>query len=560
MFSKKAFLASSLILLVPILTLPLKAQFISSEVYQTEEDLREGLEMGFLTFDQYLELLDMMQGGLYPASEEADRLFFVPDVSSLEISRIRSESIDAYLNERMASFLALRDKRPRARFSVRLIWRLHQRLQEDGEMENYLLCEAGNRKRLIWRLEADHESNSSRAISDGADFQVRRRFVKLLFPEYSGELVLGNFDRRVGLGLNVGYHPLFGYVDESELQFGNSFLYPTRGRFNGICGESRFKSLSILAFYSRSKRGEIHNNIGALDLTLVTKDTKVGVCLSEGELGSTQKGNAFTDDCASLHFDLSVNPVKFSGEYALLSGQESGLAFDLHSHRKPLSFDLSWWRYDDDFIHPHGGGISNPDYETINLGEIDFDYRSRQAGERGIFFKSRYRILEKLGLDFSYNQWRERSYLPSKKKLRIGTGYDFSSDLSLDVYQLWTDDNMEDEEIDRKTSSLDLFVSPHPELHLNLIANYRSTLAKDYGDLRLKVRTTGVSPFDFVLWLKYNDPNFSRSSDGYFSFHIQESLRFSERYGVSAEYIAKFYQDENKTDTKAARVRVEILW
>jgi hypothetical protein len=68
------------------------------------------------------------------------------------------------------------------------------------------------------------------------------------------------------------------------------------------------------------------------------------------------------------------------------------------------------------------------------------------------------------------------------------------------------------------------------------------------------------SPFDFVLWLKYNDPNFSQSSDGYFSFHVQESLRFFDNYFVLAEYITKFYQDEGKVDTKAVRIKMEVLW
>ncbi|MGB2804984.1 MAG: hypothetical protein WBD64_08835, partial [Candidatus Zixiibacteriota bacterium] len=61
-------------------------------------------------------------------------------------------------------------------------------------------------------------------------------------------------------------------------------------------------------------------------------------------------------------------------------------------------------------------------------------------------------------------------------------------------------------------------------------------------------------------WLKYNDPNFSRRSDGYLSFHLQETLRFFESCFVSAEYIAKFYEDENKVDTRAVRIRMETLW
>ena len=553
---------ASLSVLFIFLILPRMAasQSISSEIYETEEDLREGLEKGYLTLDEYLELLDMMQSKLYPASKEADRLFFVPDVSNADLSQIRGQRLDTDLDQKMAAFLAQREKKDRAPLSGRLVWKFYEEFQQRGQTENYLLCEVGGRERLIWRIEADHQVNSSGSILSQGDFRVRRRFLKFLLPQYSSELVLGNFDKRIGLGLNIGYHPLFGYTSASGLHFENSFLYPTRGRFNGICAESRFRSLSIMAFYSRNKREGIENKIGALDLGFVSKHAKVGVCLSEGELRSTQNRNSLTDDCTSLHFDFAVSSVRFSGEYALLPNEESALAFDLYSRRKPLGFGLSWWRYGDDFIHPHGGGISNPDYETIHLDEIDFDYRSRQAGERGIFFKSRYRILEKLSLDFSYNQWRERSYLPEKMKFRVGTGYDFSSDFSFNVYQLWTDYNLEDEEIDRKTSSLSLFLSPYSKLDLSLVANYRSTYAKDYGDLRLKMKTSLLSPFEFVIWLKYYDNNFAQSSDGYLTFHIQENLRFSENYFVSVEYTSKSYKDERKDDTQSARVKVEILW
>jgi hypothetical protein len=316
----------------------------------------------------------------------------------------------------------------------------------------------------------------------------------------------------------------------------------------------------MVAFYSRNKREEIENRIGAIDLSFGKKKLNAGLCFSEGELRNVENGTILADDCRSLHFDLKLKPVTLSGEYALLSSKKAGLAFELYSSRKYYSFDFSWWRYEDQFIHPHGGGISNPDYESVYLGEIDYTYRSRQAGERGVFFKSRYRIIERITLDFSYSRWKERSNLPDKMKLRLGAGYKFSRDFSFTVYQLWTDYCVDDEQIDRRTSSLNLFLSPHRKLDFNLIANYRTTSSKEYGDLRLKIRTQALSPFDFVLWLKYNDPNFSRSSDGYFSFHVQEKVRFFKNYLVSAEYITKYYQDESKVDTKAIRIKIEALW
>jgi len=75
----------SFLFLVCILILSSQAQLISSEIYETEEDLQEGLELGLLTYDQYLELLDMIQTKLAPTSEETDKLEFIPDVSNADI-------------------------------------------------------------------------------------------------------------------------------------------------------------------------------------------------------------------------------------------------------------------------------------------------------------------------------------------------------------------------------------------------------------------------------------------------------------------------------------------
>jgi hypothetical protein len=332
------------------------------------------------------------------------------------------------------------------------------------------------------------------------------------------------------------------------------------GRHNGVYTELGHKSFALVAFYSRNRQEGIENRIGAVDIGFARNALEAGLCLSEGELRNSQDKDVFADDCRSLHFKLKLRPLTFSGEYALMSGRERGRALELYSSRESFSFDFSWWRYDDDFVHPHGGGVSNPDYESIYLDEIDYTYRSRQAGERGIFFRSRYRILEKLTLDFSHTQWKEKSNLPEKMKLRLGIGYRLSRDFSIMLYQLWTDHRLEDQETDRKTSSLNLFVSPNRKLNFSLIANYRRTSSKDFGDLRLKIRSRSIFPFDLVLWLKYSDPDFSQSSDRYFSFHLQEGLRFFESCFVSAEYIAKFYEDGNKVDTRAVRVKVETSW
>lgn len=566
MLFKIASFLLSFIFLISVVASSSQAQIISSEIYETEEDLLEGLESGALTLDQYQELLDLIQAKVIPGSEEVYKLFFVPDVSGGDISQIGDKKKeDILLDQRTDSFLAKRQKREFG-FSGKFIWRFYEEFQDEDKTDSYFNLEIANKNspmdftpfNFVWRMDADQKTDQ--------DFRIRKRFLKFSYPNYSTQVIMGNFDKKIGLGLNVGYHPHFEYSSSSDQKSKDSFLYPTLGRYNGIYVESRLDFFSLLVFYSRNKQVKIEDQIIAFDLGFLNKGIKVGLCVSEGKLKNIQNEGSFQDDCKSLHFDWSsgsrgkLKSIKLSGEYALLSNKKSGRAFDFYSWRKPYRVDFSWWNYDHGFVHPFGGGLSNPDYEAIYLEEIDYNYRSRQAGERGIFFKSRYQFFDKLNLNFSYTQWTERKKLPQKMKFKLGFGYAVSEGFSFLIYQLWTDYDLEIRGIDRRVSSVNLFLSPRKNFDLRFIANYRTGKRKNYGDFQLKARTQMISPLDLTLWLKYNDSDFSKSSDGYFGFHVQEKIRVFKNYFVLAEYITKLYQDENKFDTKAVRIRIEALW
>jgi len=560
MLFKTAYSLVLLICLSSILPSAATAQSISSEIYETEEDLKEGLEKGYLTLDEYLELLDMIQSKLRLSTQEADKLNLIPDVSSVDLLKVQAPGQDIVIGQKVSSFVTEKKDDGRSMLSGRVVWKLQQDLSENGETENYLLYEITHSERITWRMEADHISNSPNAISEEGTFRVRKRFLRLLLPEYSSELVLGNFDRRIGLGLNVGYHPLLHYSTDSDLRYDDNFLYPVFGRYNGFCAQTQLKSFNTLILYSRNKGSQIEDQIQSLDLSYQSEEAQVGVCLSDGKLSGIATEGDYLDDCGSLHLDLKLEHLNLSGEYALLSNRAGAAAFDVYASRRLYRFDLSWWRYDDDFIHPHGGGISNPDYETIYLEEIDYKFRARQAGERGVFFKSSYELVTKLSVNLSFSQWRERSYLPDKMKLRVGTGYRFSPRISFEASQLWADYDVEDEEIESKTSSMSLRVSPHRKLSFDWVANFRSTDTKDYGDLRLKTETRLLAPLHLALWLKYYDSDFSRSSDGSFSFLLREEIKFSENYLVSLEYTTRFYRNQDTEDIKRVRVKVEAVW
>lgn len=219
------------ICLTSILTFPAKAQQITSEIYETEEDLREGLESGALTLDLYLELLDLIQSKVIPTTDEVDRLFFLPGVSTGDVSQVKDEKKeDILLNQKTDPFLSEGPKR-KLSLSGKFIWRFYEEFQNEDKTDSYFKLEIANKNNFIWQMDADQKTDQ--------DFRIRKRSLKFFYPKYSTQVIVGNFDKKIGLGLNIGYHPHFEHSSSSDSRAKDSFLYPTLGRYNGIYTESR---------------------------------------------------------------------------------------------------------------------------------------------------------------------------------------------------------------------------------------------------------------------------------------------------------------------------------
>ncbi len=207
-------------------------QSVSNELYETEEDLNEGLENGDLTYDEYLELLDLIRSRVNIDSHEAERLLFIPDVMSLEgmqPSRLKTRVL-APLNK-STPFVRIAPKR-KPGLKGELIWQAYQKIEEKEKYEHFAILRIEDKKRFSFDLKVEQD--------DSGRFKTQKRSLELLNLWRSTNVVLGNFERRIGLGLNLGYHPLFRYGLDDSIKIRDSFLYPIRGRHNGILLESKF--------------------------------------------------------------------------------------------------------------------------------------------------------------------------------------------------------------------------------------------------------------------------------------------------------------------------------
>jgi hypothetical protein len=535
---------------------PALSQSVSAELYETEEDLKEGLEKGDLTYDEYLELLDLIRSKLNSESRDTTRLLFVPDVTSAELVH-RLEVKTRFLSplNKRAPFVRLAPKK-RPGLKGELIWQTYQEIEEAERAEHFAILRIGDKKRFAFDLKIEQDESKR--------FETQKRSLRLFNIWRSTDVILGNFERRIGLGLNLGYHPLFSYALNDSISVDNSFLYPIRGRYNGIFLESKFKLFHPSFIFSKNRFGDLKDELYALDLSFVYKKSKIGILFTQARLKSSASENFFRDDCQSVYLDLFWKNLRLTSEYALMWNNEEGFALNLNVRRKSYSISGYFWWYSSEFVHPHGGGVSNPDYESITiLDDLDFSYRTRQKGERGILFKSVYDISSKVSFDFAFNQWRKNPGSDESLKFKTGGGYHLNQNILTELHFLWSD-NIEQSGTDYFNLSWDWVYSFVNKTYLRLRTNFRSrkleTRTKEYGDVQLKIGNFKVFPFHFNLWLRYSHTDFSSPENSYWNLYFEERLSLLQSHSISVKYLTRFHRAEEKDDTHAVRIRWEIDW
>jgi hypothetical protein len=543
-------------LFILLLTRPVLAQSVSNELYETEEDLKEGLENGDLTYDEYLELLDLIRSRVDIDSDDTTRLLFIPDVTSIKmVQRLEVEPRTLSPLNKSVPFIKLAPKR-RPGLKGELVWQTYQKIEEKEKAENFFILKINEKRRFSFDLKAEQDELKR--------FETQKRSLRFFNLWRSTDVVLGNFEKRIGLGLNLGYHPLFRYSLDDTLNISNSFLYPISGRYNGILLESQFKFFCPGVIFSKNRFGDLEDELYALNLNFSYKRSKIGILFTKGKLRNSSTKSSFKDDCTSVYLDLFWKSLRLSSEYAQMWNNEKGVALNLNAIKKTYHISGYFWWYSSDFVHPHGGGISNPDYESIYiLDDLDFSYRTRQKGEKGILFKSTYHFPTGLFFDFAFNQWRKNPVSDQSLKLKTGGGYYLNKNLLTELHLILSD-NLGLYDTDYFNLSWDWVYSFVGTTYLRLRTNYRSkrliARTKKYGDIQLKIGDFKIFPFALNLWLGYSDPDFSISRNSYWNVYLEERVYFWGRYSIWFKYLAKFYQSEEKENTQAIRVRWEMDW
>jgi hypothetical protein len=539
-----------LLLLIPFsFTL---SQTISSQFYENEEDLEEGYLSGEITYTEYLELLDLLHEGVGSNSPQKDRLLFLPDFTQSEVEQLTDSSVTKFSPESTvpvyssAGSFFLPEILSQA--SGRISLQSRQRFDQDNSYD-FVLAKFKAGERFIFQFELQRNGKS--------DPQVKKRSLEILNLGQIRRIVLGSFDEKIGLGLNIGYHPFLKAEDEN---YQNSFLYPISGRFNGILVQSDFGFFQPELLLSKNKKGALSQELWAMNLSASFKNLNFGVLRSEGRMRNV---SSFYDRSLSFYFKGIKDKLTLSSEYSILNSGATGLASVLIFKDEPVLMELSGWIYSENYLHLFGAGPSNPDYTLTTIDEIEYEYPSREKGEKGIMLKSNCRLSSKYSLNFSYSQWEASPYSSLKLRQKIGLKMTLSEKLKTALDYLYSNSDLEDETAPQHLLSSTFIFGPLKDIFFRLITRYgkrkTSITSEEKNSFEFQLRSDfqKSSPFLLTLWARYKDNDLSKGEDGYWDFRLQERISLLKSSIFYGEYFIKLPSGA-QANTQGAKFRLEV--
>jgi len=548
-------MSKSVIYLFILLLIPFSLTFtqtISSQFYENEEDLEEGFLTGDLTYTEYLELLDLLHEGVATSSPQKDRLFFIPDLTQSEMeelldssgTRLSTEGSGPFYSTAGSFFLPEILSQAKGRISLQS----RQRFDQDYSYD-FVLTKFQVEKRFLFQFELQREGTS--------DPQVKKRSLEILNLGYVKRMVLGSFDEKIGLGLNIGYHPLLKVEDENNQ---SSFLYPISGRFNGVLIQSDFGFFQPELILSKNKKGALSQDLWALNLSASFRGLDFGLLRSEGRLKNV---SSFYDRNLSFYFKARKDKLTLSSEYSILNNGATGWASVLIFRDEPALVELSGWSYSKNYVHLFGAGPSNPDYTLITIDEIEYEYPSREKGEKGVMLKSNYRLSSRYSLNFSYSQWDASPYSSLKLRQKIGLKIILSEKLKTGLDYLYSNSDLEEGATSQHLVSSTFIFGPLKDILFRLITRYgkrkTSVTAEEKNSFEFQLRSDfqKSSLFLLTLWARYKDNDLSEGEDSYWDFRLQERLSLLKSSIFYGEYFIKLPSGP-QANTQGAKFRLEV--
>jgi hypothetical protein len=562
--------AALIVLLLVSFTRLCFSQTVFETYLESEEEIEEAYQQGELTYDQYQDILDLYFDKVDPEGADLKRLEALPGATESDLSRLEEvfkredspEKIAALLGSDfdLRGFLPFVNLRPPTTrdIGLRAYWQTNVDLPEEAAES------AGEKSRALLRvtLTPHYEIFLQGEKRDLGRMGISKRYLKVQGRGLFREVVLGNFTAGYGNGLNLGRYDYWRYNTDSYWEEEGDLLIPNSTWYNGIklsLLNGRFRPDLI---YSYSEGDSLKRKLVGTNVSLQDESFSPGIAYSF-DVTEDEKGGELTNECLSLHASLGAKRTELKGEAALLNWDQFALDLRFSLRDEGYSSEFALWGYSNGFVNFHVSSGANPDYFTVYFEEVDYHFRSPQAGEIGFSSSSKFRITDRLSGRANLSGWGNRVRDTNNHDLQVALIAELSRPLTLRFDQFIRGRDNPEEPYQSYTSQLEVRSSHlhdfpiQGKISYNL-KDYSVSGERDYAYFWLRIGVLSLRPLEIFSRIKYVYQEFKYSTKRYCEFYLEENLDFWEGFTLSGKYRADYrgFVAENKE----IRVRLQALW
>ncbi|MEA2031401.1 MAG: hypothetical protein U9N55_07405 [candidate division Zixibacteria bacterium] len=363
------------------------AQELSTDVYVSEDELFEALELEKISPSEYLILKEIITHGIDSANIHLldcipNLSFFLNDTVERN-TNLQREQKRAFVDEVTA----------RQTWRVRWKYAYHQKLEKDASSKYRSLAEVKFTKNLraVMKFEREY-SGRERITARSIHYRAQGKLLE--------KLLLGNFSKRFGLGNIVGYRGRL--LNRPEHINGESFITPDYGGANGVylrIKPNRFWSIQSLGSINRD-----HNHRLITTATMISRQTaslKLGGIVGLNLLKNRITEQTVRDFKLSAFAHKNYNRGHTAIEVTLQSGERpsfGGISLEGRHRFRQADIRYAGWAYNDGYLDLSAGSKTGSLSRHDSLSYVNFSFSSKRKGVEGGMFKTIIQITKRLEL------------------------------------------------------------------------------------------------------------------------------------------------------------------
>jgi hypothetical protein len=526
------------------------AQFVSDNVYPSDEELFEAFLQGELDYQTYLNLTELFESGIDSSDiyllDEIPNQNYLIDSNLSNYSGLSSEQIEPFLESGgfgstvggAADFFKIR------RF---------QELEENGRGKNqyYLKSSPTSNWSCRARFNEDYEGKSE---------WTERSLIYRNPGERVRKVAVGNFTARYGLGLIVGYRGKLLSKDSSSSS--DSPLFPDYGGFNGLYAEAGRQNDAVKWLFHYDQNRYYRFRAAAVDLIKRYRAFQGEIIASGGIIDN--RGTGIKYSYYQLGSSLLYRGRPFSGALELafpkdiLSGFSAAI-FEAEYRTKPTALKVSGWHYGREYKNLTGGGRSGYYYNKVTIDTVDFSFSDRRNGQRGVLIEASSAFAEDIPLNFSCALY-ERNQYERTAKILTSLGFPLSGDSKLRMIYGYSEKN-----------DLGGLLSEH-KVRAEYVYHFRRYFFRSYIGYRIdsernkylsylcRIRTSFGKPGTGEIWLNFDKINIQTGRLDYFYGYFREAVNLMKSVELGLKYSYRYSRNYSDQGQSTFLLEAKLEW